>query len=150
MKRQSTKLPLALALVLAAWLVGILFPLAWFSRVNPFLSAWFDRTFASGWTHVAMHAALYAVLVLIVLALARRRGYRMPTLFSAVDLAVGVTVPVACLQEGLQLLPLGRRFGWPEVYDILVDLAAALIAAALYQLWHARQRLLEREEYPND
>ena len=150
MKRQSTKSPKLLALVLAAWLAGILFPLAWFSRSDPVLKAWFDRTFATDLAHVAMHSALYAVLAVLVLALARRQGYRMPTFFSAIDLAVGVTVVVGVLQEGLQLLPLGRRFGWPEIYDLGVDLAAAIVAAVLIQLWRRRRVHGERVENPYD
>lgn len=70
--------------------------------------------------HVALHLVLYGSLM----AVALRAG------LSAAP-AAAVTLLVAALQEGVQLVTSGRGPGWPEAFDILVDsVAIAMVLVA--------------------
>ncbi len=116
---------------LAFWLAGILFPMAWASRVDPVWNEWFNRVFSPLWVHIAMHAALYAVLVLGLLWLFAdrlRKGY-----------VWGIVLLVALTQEGLQLWGAGRLPGWGEGFDLLVDAGGAAIGMLIWQLLRGRQ-----------
>lgn len=118
----------------AAWVVGILFPMAWFSQNHPTLQIWFDRAFSATWMHIVMHAFLYAVLAAVLWICFARSRHRWL-------LVIGLVLCVGVLQEGLQLIPSGRLPGWGEMFDWSVDLTGSLIGILLASLWRNAPRL---------
>jgi type IV secretory pathway VirB2 component (pilin) len=107
-----------LALGLCLWGVGIVFPFAWAMGLNLGTDAWFNTWFAPWWMHVLMHAALYTVLALgLSLWLGKGR-------WAVVLLAV---VGVGLLQEGVQVLAVGRLPGAGELIDLGNDLVGGVV-----------------------
>ena len=126
-----------LRLAVALWIIGILFPLAWFSRMNPAASSLFKTTFNSSWTHIAMHSMLYLVLVM-GLALIWRDRQQIHWKILWVVLLVGIT------QEVLQVIPYGTLPTLDAAFDILVDLMGGTIGLLLYA-WIQRYRKVMRQ-----
>ena len=128
-KRKALKWLVGAALAL--WLAGILFPMAWASRSNAAWHAWFNHVFSPAWVHIAMHAALYAVLVLGLnwLFEKRLRGLRL----------WGIVLLVAFAQEGLQLWGATRVPGWGEAFDLVVDASGAVVGILIYRCLQGRQ-----------
>jgi hypothetical protein len=107
-------------ILLGLWAAGILFPMAWFSSLNPALDAWFNRTFQAGWVHIAAHAGLYAVLAFAIMRfLSTNRHARGIALF--VVLCVGV------MQELLQSRFAGVPFGSGALFDVMIDLGGGFV-----------------------
>lgn len=103
-------------IALALWVLGIIFPMAWFAHTNHNLDLAFDRTFSPGWVHVVMHLLLFFVLGAgVVYLLRRRKGAWLE--------AVVVILIVAVLQEGFQLMAAGMvEPALGEVFDVGIDL----------------------------
>lgn len=120
-------------LAVAAWIMGILFPLAWFSRMNMAANKMFNTVFASNWTHIAMHSMLYIVLAMGLSVMVYGKQYRMQWKLLWVVLLVGVT------QEALQVLPYRALPGLDAAFDLMVDLAGGTIGLLLYG-WLKRRR----------
>ncbi len=118
-------------LFVAAWIIGILFPMAWASQSFPGWKLWFNTIFAPDWMHILMHALLYAVLSAALVAFLRAQ-VRGP---SIVFLALGLALAVGLLQEGVQLMPSGRLPGPHELFDLAVDMAGAIIGLAVMVLF---------------
>ncbi len=51
---------------LVFWVLGMLFPMAWFTRLSATYNRAFRYVFTPTWTHVVMHAFLYAVLAYLL------------------------------------------------------------------------------------
>jgi len=117
------------------WVIGILFPMAWFSGRSPLLNQWFERVFSPPWMHIVTHAGLYAVLASLGVLLARQWG-RPPYLGLAGVAVIGV------LQEVIQTALAGRAVGGGEWFDLGVDLAGGLLGflAALALERHRQNR----------
>ncbi|MDR3578004.1 MAG: hypothetical protein P4L50_29415 [Anaerolineaceae bacterium] len=122
-----------LRLAVAAWIIGILFPLAWFSRMNPAANSLFNTIFASNWTHIAMHSMLYFVLVIGLSVLWSGRPERIHWKILWIILLVGTT------QEALQVIPYRVLPTLDSAFDLLVDLSGATIGLVLYA-WTQRRR----------
>lgn len=123
---------------LLLWLVGILFPMAWASRSHSAWNVWFNRIFAPTWVHVAMHAALYAVLAL---GLGWVFGKRLHRAWLWVILLI-----VAFAQEGLQLWGAARMPGWGEVFDLLVDVGGAAIGLLVWRCFLRGRQAVKNKE----
>ncbi len=120
-----------IAAALVLWLAGILFPMAWASRVDPVWNEWFNRMFAPTWVHVVMHAGMYAVLVLGLSWLLEERVRKWQMW--------GIVLLVALMQEGLQLWGAARLPGWGEGFDLLVDMSGAGIGWMIWRILRGRQ-----------
>ena len=124
-----------LRLAVALWIIGILFPLAWFSRMNPATKSLFNTVFASGWTHVVMHSMLYAVLAMGLSLIWRGRQGEIQWRILGLVLLIGIT------QEALQVLPFRTLPGLDSAFDLLVDLAGGTIGLLLPAwAWMQRRR----------
>ncbi|GAP62185.1 hypothetical protein ARMA_0608 [Ardenticatena maritima] len=113
-------------LLLLFWLVGILFPMALFTRYSATYNRWFQTVFTPEWTHVVMHAFLYAVLAVL---LART----LPPRFCHPFWLLTLVLLVACLQEGVQLIYTASLPGRDELFDIGVDLIGGSVGVLLAQ-----------------
>jgi len=102
------------------WVIGILFPMAWFSGRSPLLNQWFERVFSPPWMHIVMHTGLYAVLASLGVLLARQFGG--PSYLSLLGVAL-----VGLLQEVIQTALAGRAVGGGEWFDLAVDLTGGLL-----------------------
>jgi len=118
------------------WLIGILFPVAWFSSLTTETTAWFNQVFGPLWVHIVMHAGLYLVLALCLAWLAGDHWrQRWPLILAAVVL-VGV------LQEMVQMWGAGRWPGADEVFDLTVDVSGGLIGLGLFALARSRSQIV--------
>ncbi|MCX7852036.1 MAG: hypothetical protein N2383_04555 [Caldilineales bacterium] len=115
--------------VLAFWVAGIAFPMAWFTRFSDTFDRAFTTLFTPVWSHVVMHAFLFAVLAWLLTRI-------LPSQPLAVVL--GLVMLVALLQEGVQLLYTGQTPGADEAFDLLVDFGGGVMGAALGKWWRAR------------
>ncbi|MBI3958220.1 MAG: VanZ family protein [Chloroflexi bacterium] len=103
------------------WIVGILFPMAWFTSFSPTAQSIFNTVFSSGWVHILMHAFLYAVLAtLLVYGWYHKQNSLLH--WRRVGFLLAVILAVALLQENIQLLSEQRSLGADEIFDIGVDL----------------------------
>jgi hypothetical protein len=98
---------------LAFWVMGILFPMAWFTRVSATFQRLFVYLFEPVWTHVVMHTLLFAVLAWL---LTRLLAPRPPVV------VLILVMLVALGQEGVQWLYTGQMPGADEAFDLTVDL----------------------------
>jgi hypothetical protein len=81
-------------LLLAFWVIGIIFPMAWLGLKNAQFKAWFDAIFSPLWMHILMHALLYAVLALILAWITARPQQSLPLVR-----LLSIVLSVAILQE---------------------------------------------------
>jgi len=118
--------------LLLFWVVGILFPFAWLSRYSASYQAVFDYIFGSTAAHVLMHTFLFGVLAYLlgVYFVGER-----PTRRKQLSLLLAAVVGVAVLQEGFQLLVQARFPGWPELFDLGVDIGGAILGMLAFRLW---------------
>ena len=121
-----------LRLAVALWIIGILFPLAWFSRMNPAANSLFNTVFASNWTHIVLHAMLYIVLAIGLTLIWGGKPKVIQWKLLWVVLLVGLT------QEALQVLPFRELPGLDAAFDVLVDLTGGTIGLLLYA-WMQQQ-----------
>ena len=125
-------------LALLAWLLGLLFPLAWLGRFSNTYRRVFDAVFGPEWVHVVMHAALYAGLAILLAS-----TLKLPNDRRAVLLICGLTLCVGLAQEGLQAFSQGLR---PDMvvlgrsaFDLGVDVLGALLGLSALSALRARQ-----------
>ena len=107
---------------LALWVIGILFPMAWIGKHSTKFLQVFDAIFAPEWMHWVMHAFLIAGLAVFVLkAIVRRVS------ICSFGLVLGITLVVAGLQEGWQVISGVQILGWNSLFDLGVDMVGAVI-----------------------
>ncbi len=113
-------------LFLLFWIVGILFPMSWFTSFSPAAQSLFNTVFSSGWVHVLMHAFLYAVLAtLLVYRLYHKQSSLLH--WRRVGFILTAILVVALLQESIQLFSEQRSPGADEIFDIGVDLLGGML-----------------------
>jgi hypothetical protein len=127
-------------LILCLWLAGILFPLAWFGRFSPLYRRVFDFIFGAEWVHIAMHAALYVVLGILVIAMIRFPRRLRPALAVAI-----IVLAVGLLQETFQFISQGGGPLRPGIlahsaFDLGVDLLGGFIGLFLVHLFKKDER----------
>jgi len=113
-------------LLLVGWLLGILLPMHAFRRFSSTYRAAFDFVFHTHVSHVLMHTFLYAVLAYLLCSQlgspSRSRG--RTALF-----VIAIVAVVAVLQESIQMAAGHIRFGFDEIFDVLVDLNGGMLSA---------------------
>jgi VanZ family protein len=116
------------------WIFGILFPMAFLGSLWPPFGRLFNALFAANWTHIAMHAFLYAVLAFLL-----ARWFR-PVSVRATLILLGLAVGIGCLQEGLQWLTMKSEIGWSaSAFDLMVDTAGTLLGLIVGWQWSFRR-----------
>jgi hypothetical protein len=116
------------------WIFGILFPVAFLGSLWPPFGRVFNALFAAGWTHIAMHAFLYAVLAFLLAQWIR------PVSARAVLTLLGLAAGIGCFQEGLQWLTIKSEIGWSaSAFDLMVDSAGTLLGLLVAWRWSSRR-----------
>lgn len=113
-------------LLLGVWLIGILFPMALFTRYSATYNRWFQTVFTPEWTHIVMHALLYGVLAVLLTT-------TLPPIYCRPRWILALVLVVACLQEGIQLIYTASLPGSDEVFDIGVDMLGGLAGVLITQ-----------------
>lgn len=126
-------------LLLALWLLGIVAPMAWFARFSAGYSRAFEWAFGSDVMHVLTHVFLFAVLAYMLAAMLAGRVQEGGRVTAWV---FGFVLLVAFLQEMVQLWYKARPFGYPEWFDLGVDLTGAGLGLAVFWL---RRRFRRRQ-----
>lgn len=80
------------------------------------------RLLETEFAHVIGHLFIFSVLVTILLV-----GFQVPLNRRTAVLMVGVVLAVGLGQEYFQLQVKGRGFGFPEVFDLGVDLVGGAL-----------------------
>lgn len=87
------------------------------------------------WAHIVGHLLVFGGLVVLALLV-----FRMPQNRRTAIILTVILLGVALAQEALQLQWKGRAFGWPEVFDLGVDLVGGMLGWWLYgKLWGRRR-----------
>jgi len=128
--------------LLLLWVIGILFPMAWFARFSSTYNWLFEHLFNPLWMHVLMHAFLFAVLAYLLAHLLGRRMAMTPGPRVMFGVLVSVLI-IALLQEGIQLLYKARSPGMDELLDVGIDLAGGSLG--VMTLWWQAQRVFNRD-----
>lgn len=114
-------------LFLIFWILGILFPMAWFMRTSPLAYRLFNTLFSPAWMHIVMHTLLFAVL----------GAFLMHSTFGRLPRALGIgfvlalVLSVALLQESIQLYSGQRAPHADNLFDIGVDMLGGLLGVLL-------------------
>ena len=112
---------------LVLWLFGMLAPLEWLTKSFPLVRRGFDLFVGTELAHVIGHIILFGgmvVLLLYLFNLPQTRGIAVMLGFCVLVVGLG--------QEFLQLQVKGRMFGWPEIFDLVVDLTGGVIGWLVY------------------
>ena len=118
------------------FVLAMVFPMNWLREESAFLRAYFDRWFAPEWMHVIGHLALFGVLVFLVL-----RTFDLPLDLNTLFVLLAIILMVGLTQEFLQLPTKGRAFGWPEVFDLVVDFVGGMLGLFFSLACHWRKTL---------
>lgn len=124
------------------WLLVILIPIHWLTQITQTLRQVFRMASGSEPVHVVVHLILFGSSVFLFmqifqLPLTRRTA----VLLACLVLALGVG------QEWLQLQVKERVFGWPEIFDLGVDLAGGFLGWLAYKYYLRYARYLRIAYY---
>ena len=118
-------------IILLVWIALIIFPVAGLGWLYPGLLVRFNRIFRSDAAHVLLHAALFAGLVILLLAALKiKPGVR------AITVSFLAILIVAALQEWLQALSQGFFPFLGALYDLGVDFLGGVVGYGLYMVMH--------------
>ncbi len=116
--------------------------MAWFGKHSTSFLRVFDAVFSPEWVHWVMHAFLYAGLAVLVII-----AFDRPVTLRTLGLILIITLVVAGLQEGWQILSGVQILGWNTLLDLSVDTLGALIGLGVMQL--SRKHLSFRDNRNN-
>ncbi len=108
-------------ILLVAWVLGILLPLAWFTRYSPLYLRAFNLLFGPLWTHIVTHALLFAALAYLAATSLGHRYWRQAPWAVAVGV-LGLVLAAGLFQECIQLAYKARPIVADDFLDIGVDL----------------------------
>ena len=123
-------------LFLVLFLAAVLTPLEYFTKALPLVRRGFDLIVSTELAHIIGHLLLFGGLAVLMLVLFDLKLDAR----TAILLGIGVVI-VGLGQEYFQLQVKGRGFGWPEVFDLCVDLTGAALG------WLVVARLLPYRRY---
>ena len=124
------------------WLLIILIPIHWLAQITETLRQVFRMAIGSEPAHVVVHLILFGSSVFLFahifhLPFTRRTA----VLLACLVLALGIG------QEWLQLQVKERVFGWPEIFDLAVDLAGGFLGWLVYKYYLRYGRYLRIAYY---
>lgn len=119
--------------LLAIWVVGILFPIAWIGRFSSRFQGYFEVLFSREWVHIIMHIVLFAGLAILILFVSD-----LPLTWKGLGWILLITLAVGVMQEIFQQIS-GHipDWRWNSLLDLGVDLSGAILgfgAAVVYQI----------------
>ncbi len=112
-------------LLLFLWLAGMMTPLNWLQKEFAVLLRPLNFLIAPEWVHILAHLILFSGLAVLIV-----RTFKLHLNWqTAVVLLVAILL-TAGVQEVFQLQAKERGFGWPEVFDIGVDLMGGVVGSS--------------------
>ena len=124
------------------WLAGILIPINWIERIVETMRQGFHVANQSEFAHVVVHLIMFGGSVFLLLHI-----FNLPLNRRTAILLAGLLLALAMGQELLQLQVKQRGYGWPETFDLLVDLAGALLGWKAYRYYLRYGRFLRIAYY---
>jgi len=124
------------------WLLGILIPINWIDRFAETLRQGFHVANQSELAHVIVHLVMFGGAVFLLLLL-----FKLPLTRRTAALLAGLLLALALGQEVLQLQVKQRAYGWPETFDLLVDLAGGIAGWFAYRYYLRYGRFLRMAYY---
>jgi len=115
--------------MLTSWLLLMVFPVALLRRLPP-VRPFMDMLIGAEVMHWIAHGILFAGLVILL-----AHAFHIPLNPKTAAVLLLAVLIVAAAQEGFQLIATKHRPpGWPELFDIGVDLIGAFIGLMLLYL----------------
>ena len=125
-------------IILLIWLAAILVPINWIGRIAYYLRRGFWMALGFEPAHVIGHLILFGGLVFLLVHLFQLPlNRRSAIVLSLLVLALGVG------QEIVQLQIKERGFGWPEIFDLVVDLTGGTLGWLAYRYFLRYRRYLQ-------
>lgn len=118
-------------LIILLWLLGILLPMAWFTRFSVMYSRLFQSVFSPLWMHIRTHAFLFAVLAYLLASFVTTR-MSLVTRKRVTLVILALVLVTALTQEGFQLLYKSRSPDMDELFDLGVDLVGANVGVLVF------------------
>ena len=119
------------------WLAGILIPINWIGQIAETLRQGYHVANQSELAHVVVHLIMFGGSVFLLLHI-----FNLPLTRRTAVLLAGLLLVLAIGQELLQLQVKQRGYGWPETFDLLVDLAGAILGWMTYRYYLRYGRFL--------
>ena len=120
---------------LVLWLFGMLFPLNLVWKLSEYVRQALNALISSELSHVVGHTILFGGLVFMLLYI-----FDLPLTRRTAVLMVLNVLSVGFLQEFFQLQVKARSFGWPETFDLMVDLAGGLLGWLVFHYYQRYNR----------
>lgn len=124
-------------LLLLLWISAILIPLEWVTKTIPVIKRSFDFLISSELSHIIGHLILFGGLAFLVLYI-----FRFPLRWEVAVLLALAVISVGLVQEFFQLQVKMRAFGFPEIFDLGVDLSGAGLGWLGYSYFQRYERYL--------
>ena len=124
------------------WLIAILIPINWIGQIVDTLRQGFHVANQSELAHVVVHMIMFGGSVFLILYIFKLPLNRRTAVFLG-----GLLLALAMGQELLQLQVKQRGFGWPETFDLFVDLAGAILGWFAYRYYLRYGRFLRIAYY---
>ena len=113
-------------MLLFLWLVGMIIPLSGLQKEFAVLLRPLNFLIAPEWVHILAHLILFSGLVVLIV-----RTFKLPLNWQTAVVLLAAILMTAGVQEVFQLQAKERGFGWPEVFDICVDLMGGVVGSSL-------------------
>ena len=127
---------------LILWLIAILIPITWIEQIVETMRLGYHVANQSELAHVVVHLIMFGGSVFLILHIFKLPLNRRTTVFLG-----GLLLALAMGQELLQLQVKQRAYGWPETFDLFVDLAGAILGWFAYRYYLRYGRFLRIAYY---
>lgn len=124
------------------WLVAILIPINWIEQIVETMRQGFHVANQSELAHIVVHLIMFGGAVFLLLHI-----FKLPLTRRTAVLLAGLLLALALGQELLQLQVKQRAYGWPETFDLLVDLAGTILGWMAYRYYLRYGRFLRIAYY---
>jgi glycopeptide antibiotics resistance protein len=129
-------------LPLFVWLSGTIFPLNWLRQESSFLRRHFDHLFTPEWIHIIGHLVLFSILAILFLW-----TFSLPFNLKTVIFLLSILLIIGGVQEFFQLTIKRRSFGWPEAFDLWIDLVGGMMGVFLFGIHQRRKNSTNRGQH---
>jgi glycopeptide antibiotics resistance protein len=115
-------------ILILLWLGGIVIPYNWIIRIAYHLRQSFRWAVGSEPAHVVGHLILFSGLVFLLLHV-----FQLPQTRRTAILMTLLVLLLGLVQEYFQLQIKARDFGWPEIFDLCVNLTGGFLGWMAYR-----------------
>lgn len=131
---------------LIVWVLVIIYPSTTYLESTPSGSL-LNLAYRSEAAHIITHLFVFAILALLLVRAKhasplpkRAHSLKLQLNWNTVLGTLLFTLLIGLVQEGLQyMVSADRVFGWPEIYDLGVDVIGGILGLGLIYLWRLRR-----------